>query len=140
MIEITTNLFIDEKDLNYKFIRASGPGGQNINKVSTAVQLKFNIKRNLTLSKDIKTRLIRMAGRRISEDGFLMIEAKRYRNQERNRIDALNRLKNLILRSLKVPKKRFDTCPTKSSQIKRMDSKKKHSDLKKSRRKVKDFD
>lgn len=140
MIEITKNLFIDEKDLYYKFIRASGPGGQNINKVSTAVQLKFNIKRNLTLSKDIKTRLIRLAGRRVSEDGFLMIEAKRYRNQERNRIDALNRLKNLILRSLKVPKKRFDTIPTKSSQIKRMDSKKKHSDLKKSRKKVKDFD
>lgn len=140
MIEITEGLFIYKKDLNYKFIRSSGPGGQNINKLSTAVQLKFNIKGNITLNEDIKKRLISLAGKRVSEDGFLLIEAKRYRNQERNRIDALNRLKNLIIRSLKTPKKRFDTVPTKSSKITNMESKKKHSCLKKSRRKVKDFD
>lgn len=140
MIEIAKGLFIDEKDLNYKFIRSSGPGGQNINKVSTAVQLKFNIKGNITLSEDIKKRLIGLSGRRVSEDGILLIEAKRYRNQERNRIDALNRLKNLILRSAETPKKRLKATPTKSSKIKRLESKKKRSDIKKSRRKVKDCD
>ncbi|MEN8153781.1 MAG: alternative ribosome rescue aminoacyl-tRNA hydrolase ArfB [Acidobacteriota bacterium] len=140
MIVIEKEIYIDEKDLDYKFIRSSGPGGQNVNKVSTAVQLKFNIRENITLSAEIKNRLMKLSGSKVSEDGILLIEAKRFRTRERNRIDALNRLKKLILLAVKVPVKRIGTIPTKSSQAKRLETKKKLSDIKKSRKKIKDYE
>ena len=136
MIKIKGDLFIRKRDLRFKFVRASGPGGQNVNKVSTAVQLRFDINGNSNLSEETKIRLIKNGGSRITNDGFIVIEAKRYRDQEKNRQDAINRLVELIRKALIKPKNRIPTKKTRSSDFVRLESKKKHSDQKKGRKKV----
>jgi len=132
MIEVTPSIFIDEGELHFDFVRASGPGGQNVNKVATAVQLRFDV-RTANLSEGTKTRLIRTAGKRMTSEGILVIEAKQFRTQEKNREDAINRLLALVRKSLKPPKARKKTRPTAESREKRIGSKKKRGEIKKSR-------
>ena len=132
MVQITSTLKIDERELQFEYIRASGPGGQNVNKVATAVQLRFNIS-DSSLSDNIKSRLIKLAGKKITNDGVLVIEAKRFRTQEQNREDALHRFVELVYRSTKKPKSRIKTKPTKASREKRIKVKKQRGEIKKSR-------
>ncbi len=136
MINIKGDLFIRKRDLRFKFIRASGPGGQNVNKVSTAVQLRFDINGNSNLPEEAKIRLLKNGGSRVTNDGFIVIEAKRFRDQEKNRQDAVNRLVELIRKALVKPKNRVATKKTFSSDFVRLESKKKHSEQKQVRKKV----
>ena len=133
MIQISPSIQIDEHELQFDYIRASGPGGQNVNKVATAVQLRFDIANSSSLASDIKGRLIRLAGKRVSIEGILHIEAKRYRTQEQNRTDAIQRLVELVRKSLLTPKKRFKTKPTQTSREKRLKEKKQRGEVKKIR-------
>ena len=137
MIYITDELEIDENEINEEFILASGPGGQNVNKVATAVQLRFNVRMSTSLPDDIRARLISIAGKRISRDGTLIIKARRYRTRERNRQDALERLIDIIRKASEVPKIRRRTKPTFASKKRRMETKRKTSERKKMRGSVK---
>lgn len=132
MIEITPSLQIDERELQIDFIRASGPGGQNVNKVATAVQLRFDVRASL-LPEEVKTRLIHLAGNRITSEGILLIEAKRFRTQEQNREDAMQRFIELVRKSLVKPKARRKTKPTQASKEQRLQEKKKRGEIKKMR-------
>lgn len=134
MLEITPSLKIDERELQLEYIRASGPGGQNVNKVATAVQLRFDVD-NSSLPTEVKTRLIHLAGKRMTGEGVLLIEAKRFRTQEQNREDALQRFGELVSRSLVKPKTRRKTKPTKSSKEARLKEKKRKGDIKRLRQK-----
>ena len=136
MIRITRTLAIPDSEVQEQFIRASGPGGQNVNKVSSAVQLRFDVAHSPSLSEEIRARLIVLAGRRISQDGVLTIEAQRFRTQGRNRDDARVRLAELIRSATEVPELRRATRPTRASQRRRLDSKQKRGDTKKQRRSV----
>jgi len=136
MIHITPTLSIDESELQEQFIRASGPGGQNVNKVETAVQLRFDAGHSPSLPEDVRARLVKLAGRRMTEDGMLIIEAKRFRTQGRNREDALERLVELIRSATEAPKPRKKTRPTLASQKRRLESKQKRGDAKRLRRTV----
>jgi len=122
MIYINDNTQIDEKDVQITFIHASGPGGQNVNKVATAVQLRFNI-HGATLPADVRQRLILQARGRINKEGILIIDARRFRTQDKNRQDALNRLVLLIRKATEKPKHRLKTSPTPASQARRLDVK-----------------
>jgi len=133
MIEITSTLSLDEKELAFDFVRSSGPGGQNVNKVSTAVQLRFDAANSPSLPPDVKERLIKLAGNRMTADGILMIEAKRYRSQDKNRLDAVQRLVTLIQRSVEPPKKRKATRPSLTARAARVGAKKKRGELKRTR-------
>ncbi|SPD73732.1 Peptidyl-tRNA hydrolase ArfB [uncultured Desulfobacterium sp.] len=133
MIYINDNISIDEREIYEDFIHASGPGGQNVNKVSTAVQLRFHVLDSPSLTDDVRSRLIRIAGKRISQEGFLIIEARRFRTQNRNRLDALERLIALIRRAAEPPKKRYPTKPTRSSKMHRMDEKRRRGETKRLR-------
>jgi ribosome-associated protein len=133
MIQITKFISIDEKEIKEEFIRSSGPGGQNVNKVATAVQLRFNAAGASSLPDEVKERLIRLAGRRITVDGVLIITARRFRTQEKNREDALFRLISLIREACKNPKNRKKTKPTGASIKLRLEKKRKKSEIKKHR-------
>ncbi len=135
MLEITPTLSIDESEFQIDFVRASGPGGQNVNKVATAAQLRFDIEANATLPEEVKSRLKKLAGKRVTQDGILVIEARRFRTQERNREDALARFKRLVQRALEKPKSRKKTKPSKAAQEERLKEKKRRAEIKKTRSK-----
>ena len=132
MIEISPSLQIDERDLQIDFVRASGPGGQNVNKVATAVQVRFDVQA-ASLPDDVKTRLIHLAGNHITGEGVLLIEARRFRTQERNREDAIQRFVELVRKSLVKPKPRKKTKPTQGSKEERLKEKKRRGDIKRLR-------
>ena len=123
-----------ENELSFEYVRSSGPGGQNVNKVSTAVQLRFDITHSPSLREDIKTRLVKLAGKRVTADGILIIEARRYRSQEQNRYDALERFRELVRQARTKPTPRKKTAPSHSSIEKRLQAKKKRGELKKLRK------
>jgi ribosome-associated protein len=137
MIKITTHLSIDESEIEEKFVHASGPGGQNINKVATAVQLRFSIEKSPSLPEDVKLRLIKVAGNLVTKEGDLVILARRYRTQEANRRDAVDRLTALIRKALIVPRRRIKTSPSKASKLQRLAEKKRRGEKKKARQAVK---
>jgi ribosome-associated protein len=132
MIQITPSFSIDESELQVAFIRASGPGGQNVNKVATAVQMRFDVN-NSALTAEVKERLNRLAGSKITGAGELLIEAKKFRTQEQNREDALNRFVELLQKALKRPKVRRKTKPTATSKTRRLKEKKQRGEIKKMR-------
>ena len=138
MIRITPSLSIDETELALTFIRASGPGGQNVNKLSTAVELRFDAARSPTLDVLTVARLKRLAGRRMTEDGVLIIKSQNFRTQERNRAEALSRLIELLKRASERPKPRKPTRPTLASKQRRRRAKDQRSALKKLRHRVED--
>ncbi len=129
-MKVLSELIIDEAEIDERFIRSTGPGGQNVNKVATAVQLRFDVMRNRSLPDYVRQRLIRLAGSRITDDGVLIIEARRHRTQLQNRRDARERLSALISKAAERPKRRIPTKPTHSSKLKRLDSKKKRARIK----------
>jgi ribosome-associated protein len=130
MIRITERISIEERELEERFVRASGPGGQNVNKLSSAVQLRFDVRGSPSLAADVRLRLERLAGRRLTRDGVLVIMAQRHRTQERNRQDALDRLIELIQRASVAPTPRRPTRPTRGSKERRLASKKNRSGIK----------
>ena len=132
MIEITPSVQIDERELQIEFMRSSGPGGQNVNKVATAVQLRFNVRAS-SLPEEAKAGLLRLGGHRITNDGILLIEAKRFRTQEQNREDAIRRFVGLVRRALIQPKARKKTKPTQASKVERLKEKKRRGEIKKLR-------
>jgi len=135
-LEINPNLVIPDADLSFAFIRASGPGGQNVNKVSSAVQLRFDMAGTTALSDAVKSRLRALAGRRVTDDGAILITARNQRSQDHNRREALERLADLISKALVVPKTRRATKPTRASKERRLESKTRQQQTKKARRTV----
>lgn len=133
MIQITQSIAIDEEELEESFIRASGPGGQNVNKVSTAVELRFDAAASPNLPASVRARLARLAGRRMTNDGVLIIKADSFRSQERNRADARERLIALIRRAATPPRPRIKTRPTRASKERRLKDKGRRGDVKRMR-------
>lgn len=123
MIQVTPTIAIDESEIRQEFIRASGPGGQNVNKVATAVQLRFDVANSPSLSEDVRERLISLARRRITEEGVLIIDARRFRTQGANRQDAVERLVELIRKAAQKPQFRRMTRPTLASKTRRLETK-----------------
>jgi ribosome-associated protein len=132
---VTDRISLDENELGWEFVRSSGPGGQNVNKVATAVQLRFNVEASGSLSNEVKRRVRQIAGRRMTSEGVLIITARRFRYQERNREDALMRLIEIIRQAATPPKPRIRTAPSKSSRETRLKEKKFRSTSKQRRTK-----
>ena len=133
MIRVTDKLSLRDDELAFEFVRASGPGGQNVNKVATAVQLRFDAAGSTSLPGEVKERLLRLAGRRATDEGVIVIDARRFRTQERNRQDAVDRLVKLVARAAEKPKPRRRTRPTAASRRRRVDDKKRRGALKQQR-------
>ena len=140
MIFVTPAISLDDDEIELSFIRASGPGGQNVNKVSSAVQLRFDMAGSPSLADDVKERLARLAGSRLTKEGVIVLTADGFRTQERNRADAVARLVDLVARAAERPKPRKATRPTRASQERRMDTKSRHGALKSRRGGKIDFD
>ncbi|HXG55315.1 MAG TPA: alternative ribosome rescue aminoacyl-tRNA hydrolase ArfB [Vicinamibacterales bacterium] len=133
MLEVTATLTINESELSERFVRASGPGGQNVNKVSTAVELRFDAARSTAITDEVRGRLRTLAGTRMTADGVLVIDARRHRTQAQNRADARERLADLLRQALVRPRRRRKTQPTKGSVERRIQSKQKRSETKRGR-------
>ena len=136
MIDAAPNIQLDEEELQLRFILASGPGGQNVNKVATAVQLRFDIMNSKTLPVDVRMRLVEIGGNRVTKEGVLLITARKYRSQARNRQDAINRLIRLIQRAATKPKPRLKKKPSKAAKKRRLDEKRRQGEKKSRRRTV----
>jgi ribosome-associated protein len=134
MIQVTPSIVIEDKDLTYEFIHSSGPGGQNVNKVASAVQLRFDVRNTTSLTEPVKNRLVRLAGSRITDQGEIIIEAKRYRSQAKNREEATRRLLTLITQAAEEPKVRRKTRPSVSARAARVSEKKRRGATKKIRK------
>jgi len=134
VIRVTDHISIDEREIEESFVRASGPGGQNVNKLATAVQLRFNVRGSPSLPAEVRARLERLAGTRITRDGVLVIIAQRHRTQGRNREDALDRLVDLVRRSAVAPRLRRPTRPTAAARRRRVEAKKHRAGVKRLRR------
>ena len=135
MIEVTDSISLGDDEIKLEFVQSSGPGGQNVNKVASKAQLRFDTS-SPSLPEDVRSRLRRIAKNRISDDGILLIEARRYRTQEQNRADAINRLVDLIRKATEKPKPRRKTKPTEASIQKRLDSKRRRGEVKRLRREI----
>jgi ribosome-associated protein len=140
MIRVNAEISIHDREIEESFVRASGPGGQNVNKLATAVQLRFDVRRSPSLPAEVRARLKRLAGTRLTRDGVLVIIAQRHRTQARNRDDALDRLIDLIRRAAVAPVKRRPTKPTKASRERRIEGKKRRAGIKRLRRASPAFD
>jgi ribosome-associated protein len=134
MIKITKNIAINENEIEEQFIRASGPGGQHVNRAATAVQLRFDVANSPSLPDTVRERLVHLAGSRMTEDGVLIVEARRFRTQDRNRQDAINRLVKLIRKAARKPKTRRKTKPTRASKERRLRNKRHRGEIKRMRR------
>lgn len=135
MLYITPNISIDEREIREEFVCSSGPGGQNVNKVATAVKLRFDVLRSPSLPEEVRKRLIHLAGRKMTRKGELIIDARRFRTQEKNRKDAVDRLIRLVRKAAQKPKPRFRTKPTRASRERRMEVKHRRSEVKLTRKK-----
>ena len=136
MIHVTPGIAIDENEIHQEFIQASGSGGQNVNKVATAVQLRFDVANSPSLSYGVRERLLSLAGRRITKEGVLIIYARRFRSQEANRQDAMERLVELIRKAAQKPRIRRKTKPTHTSKVRRLEAKRHRAKTKRLRRRV----
>ncbi len=136
VIRITEDISIDESEIAFEFVRASGPGGQNVNKLATAVQLRFDIRASATLPDEVKERLVTLGGQRVSKSGVLIIDARRFRTQERNRQDALDRFVALVKKATFRKKRRRPTAPSRASKERRLDEKRRKSQTKRLRKDV----
>ncbi len=134
MIEVTPHIRLHENELVFHFVRASGPGGQNVNKVATAAELRFDVRRNVSLPDAVRERLSRLAANKINSQGQLLIFAQRFRTQERNRADAVERLVTLIRRAAEIPKSRKASKPTRASRLRRLEGKRRQAHKKRLRR------
>ncbi len=133
MLVINTDIAIPDDELIERFVRSAGPGGQNVNKVSTAVELRFDVAGSPSLPEDLRARLMARRDRRLTGEGVLVISAQRFRTQERNRADARARLAAVVLAATHVPKKRVATKPTRASKLRRLDGKKQRAQVKRGR-------
>lgn len=140
MIAITDHINLDPEELEFSFVKASGPGGQNVNKVSSAVQLRFNATESQSLPTHVRTKAVTLAGRRANQHGIIVIEAKRFRNQARNREDAIDRLVALLVEAAKIDRPRRASKPPKTSRKKRLNEKKRRGTVKQLRRGPRDTD
>jgi len=133
MIGVTPAIQLKDEEVELYFIRAPGPGGQNVNKVSTAVQLRFNVRQSPSLPEEVRQRLAELAGRRLSSEGVLILEARQYRTQDRNRQAAIDRLVRLIRQASQPPKPRHKTKPSRAAVLSRLETKRKRSEIKRMR-------
>jgi ribosome-associated protein len=140
MVPVTANIALDEREIEESFIRASGPGGQNVNKVASAVQLRFDARHSPSLPPEVRSRLEHLAGSRLTREGVIIITAQRHRAQARNREDALARLLDLIRRAAHPPRKRRPTEPSGASRERRIESKKRRAGIKRLRQAKPSFD